>query len=76
LETHGELRRQCRAPGVYHIPLVLYPQARELVEALALRRLMLPSSSARRLMVVTGQQQGVLPFPSLGGGRGAGSLPS
>ena len=61
---HGELRRQCRVPSVYQIPLVLFPQARELVESLALGRLLLPGKPNRRLAVVPDPAQRVLPFPT------------
>lgn len=62
--VHGELRRQCRVPGVYQIPLVLYPQARELVESMALGRLLLPTAPGRRLLKsVPDQAQRVLSFP-------------
>jgi hypothetical protein len=61
---HGELRRQCRVPGVYQIPLVLFPQARELVESLALGRLLLPVAKGRRLTAVADPAQHVLPFPA------------
>lgn len=62
---HGELRRQFRVPSVYLIPLVLHPQARELVEALALRRLLLPpAKSSRHLTAVPAPPQAVLPFPA------------
>lgn len=60
---HGELRRQCRSPSVYQIPLVLFPQARELLEAIAHGRLMLPPRAVRRLALVADPAQGVLPFP-------------
>lgn len=63
--VHGEVRRQFKASGIYYIPLVLYPQARELLESLALGRLLLPSKSAeRRLALVQDEPQRVLPFPA------------
>lgn len=62
---HGELRRQCRVPGIYQIPLVLYPQAREFVESLALGRLLLPVGSGRHQLksVPVDPAQRVLQFP-------------
>ncbi len=63
--VHGELRRLLRVPGVYLVPLVLYPQAREIVESLALGRLLLPSSKAKRHLaaVPADPAQRVFPFP-------------
>lgn len=65
---HGELRRLLRVPGVYMVPLVLYPQARELVESLALGRLLLPSlkASRRLALVPANSAQRILPFPGTG----------
>lgn len=63
--VHGEVRRQFRAPGIYQIPLVLYPQARELIESLALGRLLLAGKPVeRRLALVQDEPQHVLPFPA------------
>lgn len=58
---HGAVRRQFRVAGVYQLPVVLYPMARELVESLALGRFLLPG--ARRLAVVPDPAQRVLEFP-------------
>jgi hypothetical protein len=63
--VHGELRRLLRVPGVYMVPLVLYPQARELVESLALGRLLLPTNAGRRLALAPADPaQRVLQFPT------------
>jgi hypothetical protein len=66
--VHGEIRRQFRSPSIYQIPLVLYQQACELAEALAVGRLLLPSRAARAQLklipaVAPDRAQGVLPFP-------------
>lgn len=58
---HGAVRRQFRVSGIYQVPVVLYPMARDLVEALGLRRLLLPTSTSKTLRSVP--TQGVLPFP-------------
>lgn len=44
---HGAVRRQFLVPGVYHVPLALLPLVREFLEALSLRRLLLPGPSKR-----------------------------
>lgn len=58
---HGAVRRQFRVAGIYQLPVVLYPMARDLVESLGLRRLLLPSSTGRPMRSVPAQ--GILPFP-------------
>lgn len=45
--VHGAVRRQFLVPGVYHVPLALLPIVREFLEALALRRLLLPGAPRR-----------------------------
>ncbi len=66
--VHGEVRRQFKAAGIYYVPLVLYPQARELLESLALGRLLLPGKPVeRRLALVEDPPQHVLPFPTKSG---------
>lgn len=53
------VRRQFRVPGIYQRPVVLYPMARDLLEALALGRLLLPGATVRRLTAAA-SAQGVL----------------
>jgi hypothetical protein len=60
---HGELRREFHVPGVYQLPVLLWPFARNLLESLAFGRRQLASRSLRRLAVVPGPAQHVLPFP-------------
>lgn len=62
-KVHGELRRQFRAPGVYLMPLVLYPQARELLESIAFGRLLLASKERQLKSIPADPSQRVLPFP-------------
>lgn len=61
--VHGQVRRQFRVSGIYQLPLVLYPQARELLESLALGRLLLPSKGRLLKSVPADPAQHVLPFP-------------
>lgn len=62
--VHGAVRRQFRVPGIYQLPVVLYPMARELVESLGLRRLLLPQSRASAAPAADPRQQ-VLPLDQL-----------
>jgi hypothetical protein len=60
--VHGFVRRQFRVPGIYQLPVVLYPMARDLLESLALGRLMLPATPSRRLTAAANPAQGMLAF--------------
>jgi len=60
---HGAVRRQFRVAGIYQLPVVLYPMARDLVQSIAFGRLLLPGAPSRRLTLVPDPAQAVLPFP-------------
>lgn len=45
--VHGAVRKQFLVAGVYQVPLAILPLVREFLEALALRRLVLPAKPPR-----------------------------
>ncbi len=60
---HGMLRREYRVSSVYHLSLLVWPFAKQLLQALALKRLALPGK-APKLRLLNGGKQAVLPFPT------------
>ncbi|WP_394831672.1 hypothetical protein LVJ94_34685 [Pendulispora rubella] len=54
---HGFVRREFRVPGIYHLSVLLWPQAKALLEALGMGRLMLPKRRPRLLPAHPNQQR-------------------
>lgn len=61
--VHGFVRRQFKVPGIYQLPVLLYPMARDLLEALALGRLLLPPGNTGGAPPAADPKQTVIKFP-------------